>query len=72
VQIAAAVSVLAAMDATHLLFARIYQPVIESEVLRQDIFAGRRSPLIRRTGGVDELAAGGKPGAGRRSAPPKS
>lgn len=39
-------SVLADMDATHLLFARIYQPVIQSEVLRLDIFAGRRTPLI--------------------------
>jgi type VI secretion system protein ImpE len=39
-------SVLENMGSAHLLFARIFQPVIQSELLRREIFAGRRSPLF--------------------------
>jgi type VI secretion system protein ImpE len=39
-------AVLEGMGGPHLLLARLYQPVIQSELIRCDIFAGRRSPLI--------------------------
>lgn len=38
--------VLASIDAERSLFAQIFRPVITAEVLRHEVFCGRRSPLI--------------------------
>ena len=39
-------TVLEGMGSQQLLFARVYQAVIQSELMRRDIFAGARSPLV--------------------------
>jgi type VI secretion system protein ImpE len=39
-------SLVANLDADAMLLAQIFQPVIQCEALRQEVFAGKRSPLI--------------------------
>src|SRR5262249_53996713 len=38
--------VLAGLEAENMLLAQIFRPVIACELLRQDVFAGKRTPLV--------------------------
>ena len=41
-----ALEALAQLDTSSLLLARMYQPVLRAELLREEVFAGRRGPLL--------------------------
>ncbi len=38
--------VLAGFDSEHMMLARIFQPVVQCEMLRQEVFAGKHTPLV--------------------------
>ena len=38
--------VLAGFDSDHMMLARIFQPVVQCELLRQEVFAGKHTPLV--------------------------
>lgn len=42
----AQLGVLAGMGPQHQIFARMFEPLVTAEIFRQEVFAGRRSPLI--------------------------